>query len=195
MNIYLVRHGEKEQNPKNPSLTSNGKIQAQKTANFFSNSKIDKIISSPLLRAKQTAQIISESLNLKIKIDNKLLERANWDGNINFNNFLSEWIKASKNRNLKSDTGDSSIYTGKRIEKTISTYSNNKNQDIILVSHGGTITDFLRNIYSDNYLIKIYFKNIENLYNCKIPECSITHLVLKNSKYKLEKICYTEHIE
>jgi broad specificity phosphatase PhoE len=81
--IYFVRHGEtnfninKENNeslmyqPLDDPLNSNGIDQSRKTGIYFknrqneNNEKIDFIISSPALRAKQTAEIIANELNFK----------------------------------------------------------------------------------------------------------------------------------
>jgi broad specificity phosphatase PhoE len=70
--IYLVRHGEVN-NPygiiygrlPNYGLSEKGKLQAQKTAEFLINKHIDEIYSSPLDRAKQTAEIIKKIVGVK----------------------------------------------------------------------------------------------------------------------------------
>ncbi len=54
MLLYLIRHGEPDY--KNDCLTENGKEQAQKLAKKLFESELDKIYSSPLGRAKQTAE-------------------------------------------------------------------------------------------------------------------------------------------
>lgn len=62
MKLILVRHGDAgaytlpdhERN-----LSELGKQQAKKTAQWLNATKIDKVISSPYNRAKQTAQILS----------------------------------------------------------------------------------------------------------------------------------------
>ncbi|MCX6725950.1 MAG: phosphoglycerate mutase family protein [Candidatus Shapirobacteria bacterium] len=80
--IYLTRHCS-YQNPKNiipfrlPGfpLDFQGRQKAYRIAEFFKkNSQVDKIYSSPILRTKQTAQIIAKSLNLRVLIDSLLIE-------------------------------------------------------------------------------------------------------------------------
>lgn len=82
--IFLVRHGEDQDNAqkvlngrRDRPLTSRGKKQAQKAAQRLKGEKIDLIYSSPLQRAKQTANIIAKSLNRKVrvKIHPLLIER------------------------------------------------------------------------------------------------------------------------
>ncbi len=67
MNIYLVRHGEAENISPGKSdsareLTPDGVKTVHNAANGWMKlfEKLDYIVSSPLLRAKQTAQIIGE---------------------------------------------------------------------------------------------------------------------------------------
>ena len=86
MYIILVRHGPIEFNKKNiiqgqevdPLINKLGKKQAEYTGSYLSKYfKFNKIYSSPLLRAKQTAEIIGKQLGYKKKIsfDKNLQER------------------------------------------------------------------------------------------------------------------------
>ena len=67
MILYLVRHGKTEYNTvkrytgsTNVPLSEEGVAQAHKTAEMLKNIPFDVIVSSPLLRAKTTAEIIAE---------------------------------------------------------------------------------------------------------------------------------------
>lgn len=80
MKVYIVRHGEvphnalKQYNNENEDLNENGIRQANELKEKIKNINYDIIISSPLLRAKHTAQIINVN-NKKILINDKLKER------------------------------------------------------------------------------------------------------------------------
>ena len=80
MKVYIVRHGEvphnalKQYNNENEDLNENGIRQANELKERIKNINYDIIISSPLLRAKHTAQIINVN-NKKILINDKLKER------------------------------------------------------------------------------------------------------------------------
>ena len=94
--IYLFRHGETEWNTegrrqghKNSPLTSLGKLQAKNNARCFQqNSSLAEpviIYSSPLGRAKDTAKIILNELDIStnsIIFDNRLMESSfgKWEG-------------------------------------------------------------------------------------------------------------------
>lgn len=69
MLIYLVQHGKaktKEEDPKRP-LNKEGKKDIEKIAMFLkkSNINIETIMHSDKLRAKETAEILSKSINSK----------------------------------------------------------------------------------------------------------------------------------
>lgn len=80
--IFYVRHGQTDQNKNNiltgrtnVSINEIGVAQAEKTANTLKNEKIDILFCSPLLRAKQTANIINKYHNLPIIEDVRIIER------------------------------------------------------------------------------------------------------------------------
>ncbi len=86
--LYFIRHGESEKNilrlhscarEKYP-LTENGRKAVEAYAEEF-NEPIDIILSSPLLRAKQTAEIFNQRLKVEIVLDEYLAEvdRGAWD--------------------------------------------------------------------------------------------------------------------
>lgn len=72
MNIYLIRHGKAEPisplvNDKERQLTDEGKKILRSSAELWKSviKKPDFILTSPLLRAVQTAEIIAEAMNFK----------------------------------------------------------------------------------------------------------------------------------
>jgi uncharacterized phosphatase len=56
-------------------LNSNGTLQAEQCRQFLKNSQWDLIITSPLKRAKQTAEIINKDLNVPLIEMEEFLER------------------------------------------------------------------------------------------------------------------------
>ncbi|HVX58577.1 MAG TPA: histidine phosphatase family protein [Candidatus Saccharimonadales bacterium] len=71
--LYFVRHGESEANAKglfagrwDVGLTEKGKKQAAKAGHDVVSLRIDCIVSSPLLRARQTAEIIADRIGFPI---------------------------------------------------------------------------------------------------------------------------------
>lgn len=80
MKIYIVRHGEvphnalHQYNTTDEDLTELGIKQAEELKDKIKNIKFDIIISSPLIRAKRTAEIITE--HKKILFDKRIKERS-----------------------------------------------------------------------------------------------------------------------
>jgi broad specificity phosphatase PhoE len=69
--IYLIRHGETEGNARHIfrgkmdlPLNENGHQEARHNAELLTNSKISKIYTSPLTRARETAQPIADLLRV-----------------------------------------------------------------------------------------------------------------------------------
>jgi 2,3-bisphosphoglycerate-dependent phosphoglycerate mutase len=82
MKIYFIRHGESSANVqqifsnsgnKHP-LTQRGIEQAQRLASELVNCGITRIFSSPILRARQTAEILAGSLQENVEITEALRE-------------------------------------------------------------------------------------------------------------------------
>ena len=76
MDLLILRHGEAGRRPNlendfKRSLTVEGKQEIVEISNGLKslNIKLDHILTSPLLRAKQTAEIVAKSLKLKTKIE------------------------------------------------------------------------------------------------------------------------------
>ena len=82
MEILLTRHGKTEwnalgkvQGKADIKLNEEGIKQAKETSKLLQDEKIDLIISSPLIRAIETARIIAKERNIPIITDESLSER------------------------------------------------------------------------------------------------------------------------
>lgn len=86
MKIFITRHGQTEWNAlgklqgrQDIKLNEVGKEQALTTGEKIKNEKIDIIITSPLKRARETAEIINKQFNVEIVEDDRLMERCYGD--------------------------------------------------------------------------------------------------------------------
>jgi broad specificity phosphatase PhoE len=87
--IVLVRHGETEANRvgrllgrSDPPLTERGRQQAEALATFLAQAPAPlMIVSSPLLRAHETAAAISAATGAPVQVDERLIELdyGEWD--------------------------------------------------------------------------------------------------------------------
>lgn len=87
MKIYMIRHGEtnwnkarKLQGRSDIPLNEYGKELAYITAEAMKDIPFDIIYSSPLIRAKETAEILSANHNLKIHTNELLVEMSFGEG-------------------------------------------------------------------------------------------------------------------
>ena len=82
MKIYVARHGETSWNARNiicgrtdVPLNERGKEQAMLLAERLAGVSIDRIIASPMIRARQTAEAVAEKHGLPIMFDERLIEQ------------------------------------------------------------------------------------------------------------------------
>lgn len=89
MDLLLVRHGVSEHNTSdvisggtsNPNLSQAGVKQVEEVSKIIDNNKIDQVYASPLIRAKRTAQILTD-FQKDIITDDRLKEMdfGSWEG-------------------------------------------------------------------------------------------------------------------
>jgi phosphoserine phosphatase len=97
MRLMLVRHGESTWNAQgryqgrmDPPLSDRGRAQAQALAQALDreqsatvpDARIRRIVASPLERARETARLCAEALQLKVEVDDRLIEisHGQWEG-------------------------------------------------------------------------------------------------------------------
>lgn len=158
MKFIFVRHGQSEGNARgirqgsrlDYPLTKLGRQQAEEAGRMLVEQKFDVILSSPLHRAKQTAEVISKKFNIPIEIIPELHEinigdfsGKTWDEAAAFFNSAVETFK-QKERNFEFDYTKWGGETGEellnRIRKFVD-YAKNKypDQTIVVVTHAGVL--------------------------------------------------------
>lgn len=194
-NIYLIRHGEKELTPPNPGLTEKGFHQAISTGKYLRKLNELLIISSPMHRTIQTATLIAKQLAADFTCSEQLKERINFGYNPTQtkDEFLRDWELTTKNRAYKPNYGESSIQTGNRMKKYILNLPKNP-KNIILITHGGAIADFLRTTFGDKIIFPKLF-NPEKQQEFHVEHCSITHLLKNKKEINIEKINFVDHLK
>ncbi len=73
--IYLVNHGEAEGSSPHDELTAAGIVHADELGALLESYSAERIITSPLLRARQTAAAIGDKIGIHIEEDSRLAER------------------------------------------------------------------------------------------------------------------------
>lgn len=173
MNLFVIRHGQTEQNVKkvvqgvtDSELTQEGILQIEKLKPLIDEKKIDRIIASPLKRAMRTAEIISDG-RLPVNVDDRLQER-NWG--------LYEQIEISKVDRINCwnyylNTKDNSIEPIQDFMKRIGEVLwelkiKYEDQNILLVTHSAVtraIYYYVYGIPEDGDMTKFDVPNLEIL--------------------------------
>ena len=207
MNIYVTRHGETEWNTywklqgrSNTVLNEKGREQACLTHNGFVEAGIsfDRIYSSPLKRAVETAVLMTEKSESEIIKDDRLIEfcfgkaegktpdERNEDPELkDFHLFFDE---PEKYVALEGAESFESVLkrTAAFWEDEIKPLEKTEIQNILVVTHGGTMQSLLLHI--DGRSLKDYWKT-------KMSNCTINKIVLENGCFRLEytgKVFYSE---
>lgn len=169
--IYLVRHGQTDWNIEKKTqghtdipLNENGMKQARVLAQKISHLKIDKIISSDLLRAKETAEIINESFGKEIILDTRIRE-------INYGilegvprDTLTQDTWDIFNNNPEQLKAEPKVHIFERIKSFFDELQDSKD-NILIVTHGGALRMIMyyaenRNKFDNDKYTK-YFKDIK----------------------------------
>jgi probable phosphoglycerate mutase len=160
MKIYIVRHGETEWNKlrrvqghSDIPLNDYGIYLAEQTAKGLKDTDFDIAYTSPLIRAKQTAQIILEGRNIPLVEAKEIQE-------IGFGALEGLWVSEENQDFMQAFFQDTENYVpaegGETVQQLMdrtaafmqTLYQDPDLQDksILLSSHGGAITAILNTI-------------------------------------------------
>ncbi len=191
--FYFIRHGDKVRDIGDVGLTKLGKEQSRLVGKFLRTKKIDRLITSPSKRAKETAAIVSIILGLPYTEEQRLKERISYGDikNQSYSDFVRLCALSVKNRDYVLPNGESSVSAGKRIEKVLHDFINGSFKNVVLVSHGGVIGDYLRNVFPERIIRDLSASFFTKL---QVDSCSITKIKYKNKSFFLEELNSTDHL-
>lgn len=158
MNLYLLRHGETDWNAEGRlqgqtdiPLNEKGKVQMLQVAEELKKLgiRVDLVITSPLLRARQSAEIVSEMLGYKrsnILVEPLLIERNFGDGEgKTWSELLAQYpegICTGREPFGRVEPLEELVGRGQAaFEKIVNTHAEEKN--IIVVAHGALLSALL----------------------------------------------------
>ena len=186
--LWLLRHGQTDwnvtgrwqgQTSEAPGLNDTGRAQAVSAREHLTGMRFTAIYCSDLLRARQTAELISKSLNLNISLEPRLREMnlGAWEG------MLSSDIEARYPQELaerahdplhaRPPKGESPLEVEKRVLASVMDITEKYPDDsVLIVSHGVALA-----------VIICHAQGIpmEEVYE-HIPENAIPYHVVWNSK-------------
>lgn len=212
--IYFIRHGETEWNKLKKTqgqesdieLNDAGRLQSEKTGIYLLNYRLitdnfDCIISSPLIRASETAQIIASQLKFRNEIlffDNlKEVKKGIFSGMTStesnkYNTALSEvndYVNNMKDpiertlanelyfgKLLEDKVGETGIESNDelfaRCDSIIEYLLNIPHKKIIVVSHSGLLHVLFQRMF---HIYEVPYGNLDNGKNCWISFVKLTN--------------------
>ena len=193
MHIYFMRHGHSITDIENKIeslydsvLTETGVEQAKEASIYFKLKGIvfDEILSSPLLRAKETAEIIGNAqkitptvLNSLKEVDRGILcgmnkkEADDLYPRSEFKNFTDLYPQES---------GENTYDVRSRSYKAINEVMKRKTNHILVVSHGAILNEIMLSLLSMPSLI-----NEKHGYMFSFDDCEYMHLMRNINSEKL----------
>lgn len=171
MKIYLVRHGEvlhnklKQYNNQDEDLTEFGIEQAKSLREMIKNINYDIVISSPLIRAKHTADIINIR-NKEMFFDDRLKERdpGNLSGKFLYTTNRDEYW--NYNTDIKYGTSEDIKEFFERVYNFLDELKTKNYESALIVAHSGVskvFNGYFNGIGDGMFLNK-------GLKNCEIKE-------------------------
>lgn len=206
--LYLVRHGENPANVNREfsykildySLNERGVRQAEQTAAYFSQGgvRVDAIISSPLKRALETAQIIGAQTGHAVSIIEEFREincgdfdgatptPAMWE---HHDQILEAWRNGD--HHVRFPGGEDYFTLLERVRFGLSqAVAGRDGQNIVIVAHGGIVSCSIKDVCRDlDYSIIRATSNR----NCAITEIDL-HAHETESWGVLRRWASTEHL-
>lgn len=188
MNLYFVRHGETEKNKSkcyygslDVELTNNGILQAEKAGKLLENIDFDKVYASEKKRAIKTAEILLENKKYELLTDARINERDFGDFEGKDHKQLEklypeEWKQWCEDwKNVSPPGGESYIELYNRVKNYMNDILKSKDENILIVTHGGVIRsiycyilggnmDYFWNFGSNNGDISVIKYEYGNLY-------------------------------
>lgn len=149
MNIYVIRHGETEWNKeevfrgrKDIPLNDNGRRQAEHAGAYFTGRSINRIVSSPLARARQTAEAIGKATDRMVETMEEFtdINFGIWEGlslkevGEKYPQELTIWRQSPQT--LSVDGAESLVRVKERISEGLrGLYSEETGSTIVIVTH------------------------------------------------------------
>lgn len=171
MKVYVTRHGRTDWNDRGKiqgridiPLNAHGVLQALELKEELVDVDFDIIMTSPLMRAKQTAEILNQDRDSELLCDERIAERnfGIYEGeNIEEIDFSSLW-------NFKEDKEVEGVEPirpfFKRIYEFLDEISNSTYEAILIVAHGGVslpVHCYYCGVPLDGNLEELLLKNCE----------------------------------
>lgn len=176
MKLYLTRHGETAWNKEDKvcgrtdlPLNETGVAQARQTCEKLAAVHFDRVVCSPMLRARQTAALICEGRDIPIEHDMRLIEQdyGIYEG---VDRHDEGFLNNKRSFATRYPGGESHMSTALRVYACLEDWAARcPEESILMVCHGGVCR-----------VIESYFHDLTNeeffrfaMHNCEVREYEI----------------------
>ncbi len=170
--IYLVRHGQSEGNISrtyqriDSPLSEEGKQQASTVADRIAKISFDVLISSPLPRAKETAEAIADKTHKIPEYDDLFVERikptrlnGKSQDDEDARNLAKEWRKSLHTSGYRAEDGENFDDIIIRADEALEFLSQRTEKVIVVVTHGYFLRTILTRVLFGSSLTEDDYKS------------------------------------
>ncbi|GAB3796457.1 histidine phosphatase family protein [Virgibacillus kimchii] len=185
--ICLIRHGETDWNVERRlqgmtdiPLNPRGVQQAEACSAYLASSSYDVLISSPLKRAKKTAEIINQQLHLPLQLMDQFKER--YFGDAEGMGYEARRIAyPDKNYPKQENKEDFQARIMKGLQEVTRLYPH---QRVLLVAHGAVINTILTTFSGNEHILE----------NNRLMNGCISNIYFENETWNVEDVNRTAHL-
>lgn len=196
MHLYIMRHGETDDNTKwilqgqkdNP-LNENGKRQAKRVKDTLQGICFDKIYVSPLVRAVQTAEIVTGRNRTEFILEDRIKEISfgvlegtrGDDMKPPYSNFFLNPAAYEAPENGET-LQELALRTGDFLQEIKGQYPGRR---ILLVSHGAAIHSIINQIQG---------VDMSHFWDLRLGNCSILEVSDESGEYQIVKVSQDNNV-
>jgi probable phosphoglycerate mutase len=171
MTIYITRHGETSWNAQDRicgwadiPLTENGLAQAASLAERVKDKGITRIIVSPFLRARQTAELANTHIQVPVEMDARLREQCfgTFEGT---SRKTREYDAAKHNLTCRFPGGESILDLSSRVYNFLDELPSRYPKDTLLLVCHGVVSRVIHTYFTDLPL--------EHFFDYKLDNCGL----------------------
>ena len=161
MKFYVTRHGQTQWNVENIvcgstdlPLDETGLEQAHEAWEKLRNVPLDRVFVSPLLRARQTAEILCQGRDLPVTVDPRLREQ-DYGAYEGCSRFEPGFLATKRSFATRYPGGESHMATAARVYPCLEeTARKHPGENVLVVCHGGicrVIESYFRNMTNEEF--------------------------------------------
>ena len=188
MNIYLIRHGQTDWNSEHRfqgvsdvELNDQGRKEASFARNVLKDTPIDRVVTSDLKRAKETATILIGDRDIPLEETEGFREChfGKWEG-LTFNQITGEYPEGyhlwrAEDMDYKGHEGESPSEFRERIKKHLYEVAGGQDEAVAIVCHAGVIRMILT---------EVLCMRTHDRYAFEIDNGSVTKLEYNDEKFR-----------